>query len=69
MWKNRPQPLWKSDCLADSSVDSVENLSTDFVEKSAVRRVYVDDVEKLSTGIVDNSLMFLIHMQTPCLSF
>jgi hypothetical protein len=34
-------------------VDSVENLSTEFVDKLPMRRCYVDDVEKLSTTIVE----------------
>ncbi len=54
MWKTHPQILWMSDCLIDSSVDSVEKLSTGIVEKCYFAGCYVDDVEKLSTGIVEN---------------
>ena len=61
MWKTHPPFLWKSDCLTDSFVDNVENLSTVCVDKSAASHRDVDDVEKLSTQAVDN---FSWHSQT-----
>jgi hypothetical protein len=35
-------------------MDDVENLSTENVEKSPMRRCYVDNVENLSTANVEN---------------
>ena len=46
--------MWKSGCLADSHVDSVENLSTAIVENSLSGDNAVDNVENLSTAIVEN---------------
>ena len=39
-------------------MDSVENLSTDRVDNSAMSAMHVDDVEKLSTVNVDNFSWF-----------
>ena len=39
-------------------MDSVENLSTDCVDNSAMSAMHVDDVEKLSTVNVDNFSWF-----------
>jgi hypothetical protein len=64
MWKTCPPSLWISEWLADCRVDNVENLSTELVDKSPVRRSYVESVENLSTSIVDKLKEWTILIKT-----
>src|SRR5690348_17224259 len=58
MWKTHPPPLWINGCLIGYFVESVEKLSTGFVDNCALSLVYVESVEKLSTAIVHNSTKY-----------
>jgi hypothetical protein len=54
MWKTYPPRLWINTCLTAIYVESVENLSTENVDKWLLIRLLCVYVENLSTAIVEN---------------